>query len=99
MSFTDPSFLSTFWLPTAMMAVMSCTFLYTMISPSETSRKHTLLVWVIVIIGIAQMFYGYQILAGKIAEFNCTDEKVAERNDASAALTAASGYDMGGAIT
>merc|ERR1712179_475561 len=95
----DPNYFKLFWPELSITVLMALTFLYSFVSGSEESRKHTLFVWVFAVIVAGSLIYGWHIIGGGYAEFACTDDKLQERNDGITELEQATGVDLGGPVT
>ena len=94
----DEEWLKLFWPELTVTVVMALTFLYSWVAPSEDSRKHTLLVWVVAVVIVGSLLYGWHIVGGGYDQFACSTEKLQERNNGIAELEDALQTDLGGPI-
>ena len=61
--------------------IMSIMFIVAFVSPSEQTRKFTLLTWIALVMVVSNVYYLFVIFNGTIADLNCTDAMVQEYNN------------------
>ena len=98
-SVVDPPYFKLFWPETIICVITALTFIYNFVADSESSRKHTLFVWVFAIVVAGSLLYLWHIIGGGYAEMACSEEKLEERNSGIAELEQVTGTDLGGSIT
>ena len=94
-----PENFSPFWPYLAATGAMALIFFYSLIMKTEQSRKFTFFAWVVLIVVFLEVFYAYQIYNGIMSSMTCSNEHLAQRNNAIAEIEQETGVDLGGAVT
>ena len=95
----DPVWAKAFAIEIGITVIMAVAFLYTLLVPSEESRKFATMIWFGAVLIAGSVVYAYHILNGDAARYMCTPDKLAKMNEEIAWLEDEFTTDLGGQQT
>ena len=80
-SMTNEDFMHTFWVEINFMVIMSIAFVYSILSPTESSKKCTFFVFIVCMVFVLPTYTLISIWNGSIFDFICSNEHIEAANE------------------